>query len=86
MKEFKVNDYITLKLENKKTNIYIKGELFRQCKFLLLNISVDKISTFDDIDSVDEIAERLDKSMEESKILINISPIILFRNCFIKRG
>ena len=27
-KEFKVNDYITLKLEDGKTNIYADGELF----------------------------------------------------------
>ncbi|MFX0037641.1 MAG: hypothetical protein ACFE9I_18630 [Candidatus Hermodarchaeota archaeon] len=32
------------------------------------------MSTFDDIESVDEIAERLDKSMELSKKTINISP------------
>ena len=36
--EFKINKYITLKLENCKTNIYVEGELFNQCKFLLLNI------------------------------------------------
>ena len=39
MKEFKVNEYITLKLEGGKTNIYVKDRLFNQCKFLLLNIN-----------------------------------------------
>ncbi len=38
MKEFIVNNYITLKLENNKTNIYINGKLFRHCKYLFLNI------------------------------------------------
>lgn len=47
-KEFKVSEYIGLKLEEGKTNIYIKGELFRQCKFLLLNIPLDEISAFDE--------------------------------------
>ncbi|NVM54294.1 MAG: leucine-rich repeat domain-containing protein [Candidatus Helarchaeota archaeon] len=60
-KEFKVNEYITLKLEEGKTNIYVKGQLFNQCKFLLLNIPVDKISSFDEIDSIDEAAEKMEK-------------------------
>ncbi len=64
MKQFKVNKYITLKLENGKTNIFIKGVLFRQCKFLLLNIPVKKISTFDEIESIDDAEVRLDKSLE----------------------
>ncbi|MFX1259809.1 MAG: leucine-rich repeat domain-containing protein [Promethearchaeota archaeon] len=64
MQEFKVNEYITLKLENIRTNIYVNGVLFNQCKFLLLNIPIDEISTFDQIESIDEAAEKLDKSME----------------------
>ena len=65
-KEFKVNDYITLKLEDGNTNIYVKGELFNQCRFLILNIQVDKISSFDDIESIDEAAEKLDVSLERA--------------------
>ncbi len=34
MTEFKVNEYLTLKLEEGKTNIYIKNEVFNQCKHL----------------------------------------------------
>lgn len=45
MKEFKVNETIILKLENRKTNLYVKGELFRQCKFLLLFIPTEDIPT-----------------------------------------
>lgn len=37
IREFKINDYITLKLEEKQTNIYIKGEEFKQCVQLLTN-------------------------------------------------
>ena len=70
MKEFKVNKYITLKLEGGKTNIYIKNELFNQCKFLLLDILVEKISSFDDIESIDEAAKRLDKTLEQDKTRI----------------
>lgn len=64
MQEFKVNEYITLKLENERTVIYVKGALFRQCKFLLMNIPVGKIGTFSEIESIDEAAEILDSSLE----------------------
>ena len=36
-KEFQVNEFLTVKLVNKQIHFYIKGELFKQCKFLLLN-------------------------------------------------
>ena len=42
-KIFKVNDFLTLRLENGISNIYINGKLFIQCKFLLLNIPTDNI-------------------------------------------
>ena len=64
MREFRVNKYITLKLKGKETFIYVKGEKFIQCKYLLLNIPVDKVSSFDEIESIDEAAELLDKSLE----------------------
>ncbi|MFW9879353.1 MAG: hypothetical protein ACFFG0_40265 [Candidatus Thorarchaeota archaeon] len=64
MKQFKVNSYLTLKLENGKTNIYVKDTLFNQCKYLLLNIPIKKISSLEEIESVDEADEKLDKSLE----------------------
>ena len=64
MQEFKVNDFVTLKLEGKDTVIYVAGERFRQCKYLLLNIPVEEVSSFDEIDSIDEVAEKLDNSLE----------------------
>lgn len=60
-KEFKVNEYITLKLEKEKSNIYVCGSKFKQYRFLLINIPVEKISSFDEVDSIDDAAERLDK-------------------------
>ncbi|MHA1148800.1 MAG: hypothetical protein ACTSR8_11230 [Promethearchaeota archaeon] len=68
MQEFEVNEFITLKLEDNETIIYIDGQRFRQCKFLLLNILVDKITSLDAIESIDEAAERLDDSMEGSTL------------------
>ena len=64
-----------LKLENRETNIYINEKMFMQCKYLLLDIPIQKISTFDEIESIDEAAERLDTSMEEgNEIKSEISP------------
>jgi len=37
----------------------VKGKRFKQCKYLLLNIAVDDISSFDKIQSVDEAAEEV---------------------------
>lgn len=74
-KEYIINDNLTLKLENNKTNIYVNGELFTQCKFLLLNIPIDKVDELDDIESIDEAAERLNHELEfQHKNKIKISP------------
>ena len=44
MKEFQINKLITVKLEERKTNIYIAGDKFRQCKYLLLKkLEVEEI-------------------------------------------
>jgi len=63
-KEFRVNKFITLKLEGKDTIIYVNGERFDQCKFLLLDVPLDEITSLDAIESIDEAAEKLDRSME----------------------
>lgn len=40
---YRVNEFITIKLIEDKTVIFVKGEDFRQCKHLLINIPVEKI-------------------------------------------
>ena len=64
IKEFEINKYLKLKLEAGRTNIYVKGRKFRQCMYLLLNIPVDRIEDYDEIESIDEAAEILDRSRE----------------------
>lgn len=64
MQEFNVNNYITLKLENNKTIIYISGKRFRQCKFLFLKFPINNFNTFDEIESIDEAAEVLNHTLE----------------------
>lgn len=74
MIEYKINDLITLKLEDGKTIIYVAEELFRQCKFLLLVISNEDIPKFGETNSIDEAAKILDFSLEpESDIVDNES-------------
>ena len=64
-KVFEVNDHLALKLdEDGKTIIYVAGKPFRQCKYLLINIPVEEVSSLDEIESIDEVAEKLDKSLE----------------------
>jgi hypothetical protein len=64
MSEFKINDYITLKAENGKTEIYILGEKFIQCKFLLMDIPLEDISLVEEIGSIDETSDILNQSSD----------------------
>ncbi len=74
VREFKINDFLSLKLQNNRTNIYVKNRVFTQCMYLLLNIPVDRIRDFDPIDSIDEAAEVLDRSLEGSRSQHLITP------------
>lgn len=74
VKEFKINDFLSLKLQNNRTNIYVKNRIFTQCMYLLLNIPVDRIKDYDLIDSIDEAAEVLDRSLEGSRSQHLITP------------
>ena len=65
--EFKINEYLTLKLKNGKTIIYINDKEFLHCKYLLIEIPTKNVSEFKDIISIDEISEKLDHSLEEKK-------------------
>ncbi len=65
IKEYIINDFLTLKLEYGKTNIYIKGKLFRQCMHLLLDIRLEDKERTDLIDSIDEASILLDSSLED---------------------
>lgn len=68
-KIFKINDFITLKLEKKRTNIYVKGLLFHQCMHLFLQFDKNKVLSKD---SIDELSDQLYSS--EYLDSIQISP------------
>ncbi len=67
-KEFKVNNFITLKLEKSKTVIYVKDKRFIQCKYLLIDISANEIELYEDIKSIDDASNNLDHTLEYVKI------------------
>jgi hypothetical protein len=75
-KIFKINSFLTLRLEHEKTQIYIKDDLFRQCKFLLLNnIYLDDVNDLlEGFNSVDEEIENLDRSLEGEEFYQDIDP------------
>jgi len=66
--EYKINDYMTLKLENNETNIYVNNQYFKQCKYLFIHIPNDKetIKKYDTIDSIEE-AEHVSKQLSEKE-------------------
>ena len=79
-KEYQVNEYLKLRLEQGRTHIYVKNRLFIQCMYLLLNIPTNNIRKYDEIDSIDEAAETLNRSMEGGgRGVYEISPEEEFR-------
>ena len=69
-KSYKINEFITLKLENNKTNIYINGELFRQCMYVLLNFTRDNIDDYNEILDMDEAIKKYNRENESNKMVI----------------
>ena len=80
--KLQLNKYITLKLENGKTVIYVNGELFKQCKYLILNrICGEEISDYKDslkkiLFDVSEtsIDAQVEESTIDEEIIDDISP------------
>ena len=64
-REFTINKSLTMKLEGGKTYIYVAGERFIQCRFLMINLPLEEIEKFDEIKSIDEAAEIINPSMRE---------------------
>ena len=64
-KELQINEYLTVKLEDDKTNIYVNEEYFSHCKYLLLEVPTNELSITDQIDSIDEASEKLNNFLEK---------------------
>ncbi len=57
MLEFQISDLLKLKLEDGIANIYIKGELFKQCKHVTIKRKVDELEDLLEFDSIDELID-----------------------------
>jgi hypothetical protein len=79
MRKFSINNYLDLRLEDGKTNIYVNNKLFLHCKHILLNISIDEEKDFHYLDSVDDVIEKLGQSFKITKNKnINPNPEVIF--------
>ncbi|MFX1451313.1 MAG: hypothetical protein ACFFCM_10750, partial [Promethearchaeota archaeon] len=68
-KEFRVNEYITVRLDGDKTNIFIKGRKFQKCMYPAFNITKEKQGNLDETQSIDELqGVNWTNKLEESKI------------------
>lgn len=61
---FRINNFIDLRFEDGKTNIYVNNRLFNHCKYILLNVPTDGSKDITEIDSIDEAVENLNESLE----------------------
>ncbi|KKM12032.1 hypothetical protein LCGC14_1720510 [marine sediment metagenome] len=66
MREFKINDFLTLCLEDGKTIIYVKEKKFLQCIRLAIHIPNNSIDLYENIDSIDEAADIFEKDLLEN--------------------
>ncbi len=64
---FEINDYMTLKLEDNKSVIYIKGEKFINCMRLIVHIPINDTVSYDEINSIDEASEKF-KTLYNNRI------------------
>jgi len=62
--DFKINDFLNVKFEEGKTNIYVGKKYFSHCKYLLLNIPINEPNLTDPLQSIDEAAEKLNRTLE----------------------
>lgn len=67
--EKRINEYITLKLVNGRTYIYVNGKRFIQCIRLILNISKDDVPLYDEVDSIDEAAKLYSTHIHQNRII-----------------
>ena len=61
---FRINEYLELRLEDGNTNIYVDGIFYNYCKYLLLNLPLEKVDLYESVESIDEMESLLDHSLE----------------------
>lgn len=58
---FRINEHISLKLTDGGTVIFVDNNIFRSCKYLLIDIPKDKIKDYDSINSIDELIKNTEE-------------------------
>lgn len=53
MEEFTINEYLSLKLEDETTNIYVNNKKILRCKYILIDIPIETLDN-DEFESIDE--------------------------------
>lgn len=72
---FKINELVDLRLVGNRTYLFVNNKPLIICTFLLINIPKNKVQDYDEIKSIDEAAEILDKSLETTPpYLFKITP------------
>ncbi|HEC41080.1 hypothetical protein LCGC14_1393190 [marine sediment metagenome] len=72
MKEFKVNNLISLCLIDGKTVLFVNNREFKQCKILLLNVPIGDQPDVE-MNSIDEFAEKLNFRVEYEREYVDIT-------------
>ena len=60
-REFRINQYLSVRLEDGKANIYVDGKRFIQCRQLVLNIPLIEGEDYSALQSIDEMKEKFTK-------------------------
>lgn len=69
--EFQINKYLSLRSQNERADIYVNGEYFRSCTYLILNIEGGRIRDYDHVKSIDELMELYGNESERESRLID---------------
>lgn len=73
--DVKLNQHLSIRLENNKSNIYINGRKTLVCSRLILSIPIADIKRFDGLNSIDEItSEYKVLTAEREKNCLSITP------------
>ncbi|MGV9173171.1 MAG: leucine-rich repeat domain-containing protein [Promethearchaeia archaeon] len=70
MKSYKLNKYLTVRLEAGRTMIYVNEKPFRSCTTLILNIPKDQVEQTHQINSIDEAADIYAEKLDSGKYKI----------------
>lgn len=67
--EFRINKYLSVRLEKNKTIIFVGGKRFLQCKSLLFHLPAEDLNYFEGIKSIDDAQLNFEMISEETGFL-----------------